>query len=254
MFVKRLLLLIPLVLVLFLIQSYFWVPTYENQAAGNPDRLVTYIEGSSGDAKILNPILNADSASSSIVSQVFEGLLDLDELLNLRGRLALDWQITERAYVLVNPEHRYPDGTAVTGTNLFQKIHGAWKSGTLEGLKDLVQSVELLPAVQRSETLSLLLPNTDGKPQLKNISVTIDVPERVAITLSQVDQDLFERLKPILGKQYFEHFPYHQRIHPQGIRTEGVGRTAHGKISGHSSRGRTQSDHCVSSSSGCEVP
>ena len=130
MIVKRLLLFIPLVLLLLLLQSYFWVPTYENQAAGNPDRLVTYIEGSSGDAKILNPILNADSASSGIVSHVFEGLLDLDENLNLRGRLATDWEITERAYLSVNPYQRFPDGTEVTGTTLFQKIHEAWKTGT----------------------------------------------------------------------------------------------------------------------------
>ena len=74
---KRWLLLAPLLLTVFLLQSYFWVPTYEKQATGNPDRLVTYIEGSIGDAKILNPILNADSASSSIVGYVFEGLLDL---------------------------------------------------------------------------------------------------------------------------------------------------------------------------------
>ncbi len=215
MLVKRLLLFIPLVLVLFLVQSYFWVPTYEHQSAGNPDRLVTYIEGSSGDAKILNPILNADSASSSIVSQVFEGLLDLDENLKLRGRLATDWQITERAYVLVNPRQRFPDGTGVTGSRLFQKIHAAWKAGTLGGSKDLVQTVELLPSGQRSKTLSLLLPDAEGKPQVKDISVTIDVPERVALSLSQVDQDLFDRLKPILGERYFEHFPYQDLIHPQ---------------------------------------
>ncbi len=215
MFVKRLLLFIPLTLVLFLVQSYFWVPTYENQAAGNPDRLVTYIEASSGDAKILNPILNADSASSNIVSHVFEGLLDLDEDLKLRSRLATDWQITERAYVLVNPHHRFPDGTEVTGSKLFQKIHQAWKAGTIEGLQDRVQSIELLPSGQRSETISLLLPNAEGKPQLKDLSVTIDVPERVAFTLSEVDQDLFDRLKPILGERYFEHFPYDELIHPQ---------------------------------------
>ena len=125
MFVKRLLLFIPLVLVVLLVQSYFWVPTYENQAAGNPGRLVTYIEASSGDAKFLNPILSADSSSSSIVSQVFEGLLDLDENLNLRGRLATDWQISEQAYLLVNPNHRFPDGTEVTGTTLLQRIQKA---------------------------------------------------------------------------------------------------------------------------------
>ena len=71
--VKRWLILVPVILSLFLLQSYFWVPTYEKQAVGNPNRLVTYIEGSIGDARILNPILNADSASSQIVSEVFEG-------------------------------------------------------------------------------------------------------------------------------------------------------------------------------------
>ncbi|UCH91033.1 MAG: peptide ABC transporter substrate-binding protein [Nitrospirota bacterium] len=213
MFVKRLLLFIPLVLVFLLVQSYFWVPTYENQAAGNPDRLVTYIEGSSGDAKILNPILNADSSSSAIVSQVFEGLLDLDENLALRGRLATDWQITERAFLAVNPHQRFPDGTEVTGARLFQKIHEAWEAGTEEGLKDYVQSLELLPAIQREETISLLLPNAEGRPQLKDVPVTVKVPERVAFTLSQVDQDLFDRLKPILGEQYFDHFPYDEMIY-----------------------------------------
>ncbi len=213
MTVKRLLLFIPLFLLLLLLQSYFWVPTYENQASGNPNRLVTYIEGSIGDAKILNPILNADSASSTIVSQVFEGLLDLDENLNLRGRLATDWQISERAYLLVNPHHRFPDGTEVTGARLFQKIHEAWETGT--ELKGYVQSMELLPAMEKEESLSLLVPSGEGRPQLKDVSVMIDVPERVAFTLPQVDQDLFERLKPILGEQYFEHFPYDQSIHPQ---------------------------------------
>jgi ABC-type transport system substrate-binding protein len=215
MIVKRLLLFIPLVLILLLLQSYFWVPTYENQAAGNPDRLVTYIEGSSGDAKILNPILNADSSSSSIVSQVFEGLLDLDENLDLRGRLATDWQISERAYLVVNPHHRFPDGAEVTGVRLFQKIQEAWKTGTDEGLNKAVQSLELLPATQREDAISLLLPNAEGRPQLQDVRVAVHVPERVAFTLSQVDQDLFDRLKPIVGEQYFEHFPYDEAIHPQ---------------------------------------
>ena len=212
MFVKRLLLFIPLVLVLVLLQSYFWVPTYENQAAGNPNRLVTYIEGSSGDAKILNPILNADSSSANIVGHVFEGLLDLNEDLDLRGRLATDWKISEQAYLLVNPYHRFPDGTEVTGTTLFHRIQQAWLTGADEGLKTFVQSLELLPSTQREQTISLLLPNPDGKPQLKDVAVTVNVPARVAFTLSQVDQDLFDRLKPVLGEHYFEHFPFNDMI------------------------------------------
>ena len=133
MTIKRLLLVVPLVLSVFLLQSYFWVPTYDKQATGNPDRLVTYIEGSIGDAKILNPILNADSASSDIVRHVFEGLLDLDENLMLRGRLATDWTITERAYLLVNQRNRFPDGVEVTGKKLLQRINSALSNTPTRG-------------------------------------------------------------------------------------------------------------------------
>lgn len=222
MLIKRLLLLIPLILVLFLLQSFFWVPTYENQAAGNPNRLVTYIEGSSGDAKILNPILNADSASSNIVSQVFEGLLDLDEQLNLRGRLATDWSITERAYLLVNPHHRFPDGQEVTGPQLLQRLIQAKKGGVLREMPELDQPLALLPASERTETVSLLLADEKGKPRVVEVPVTVRVPERIAFSLKAVDQDLFVRLEPVLGERYFEHFPYEAWIHPQGMVSQEV--------------------------------
>ena len=40
---RRFLILVPLVLSLLLLQSYFWVPTYDEQARGNPGRLEEYI-------------------------------------------------------------------------------------------------------------------------------------------------------------------------------------------------------------------
>ena len=85
---RRFLILVPLALSLLLLQSYFWVPTYDEQARGNPGRLEEYINASIGDASILNPILSADSASSEIDNQVFEGLIDRDENLRFRGRVA----------------------------------------------------------------------------------------------------------------------------------------------------------------------
>ena len=68
--------LLETVVVLALIQAYFWVPTYESQLTGNPERARKIVEASIGDAKILNPILNADSSSSKIASLVFDGLLE----------------------------------------------------------------------------------------------------------------------------------------------------------------------------------
>ena len=106
---KRILIFAPLLLTLVLLQSYFWVPTYEQQAKGNPDRLNQYINASIGDAAILNPILSADSASSEIEGKVFDGLLDRDEDLNFRGRLAQTWRVYEEAYFYINAAADIPN-------------------------------------------------------------------------------------------------------------------------------------------------
>ncbi|MGD9022181.1 MAG: peptide ABC transporter substrate-binding protein, partial [Deltaproteobacteria bacterium] len=98
---RRALILAPTVLILFLLHSYFWVPTYEQQTRGNPDRLNEHITASIGDASVLNPILLADSASNDIASLVFEGLIDRDEELQFRGRLATSWEIHEEAFFCV---------------------------------------------------------------------------------------------------------------------------------------------------------
>ncbi len=212
MTLKRLLIFIPLLLIAVLLQSYFWVPTYKNQTTGNPQRLRKYIEGSTADAQILNPILNADTASSNITGYVFEGLLDLDENLNLRGRLATDWHITENAYLLVNPQKRLPDGTPATGPELVQRITRALESGKLPELTGVLLSVRLLPPESWTQTLTLAEKDSQGRPASAKITVTVEVPERLAFSLSRVDQDFFPRLQPILGEQYLEDFPYEQHL------------------------------------------
>ncbi|GAG46981.1 unnamed protein product, partial [marine sediment metagenome] len=84
------------------------MPTYEEQTKGNPERLNEYIAGSIGDASLLNPILTADSASSSIENMVFEGLIDRDEQLRFRGRLATSWEVLEEAFFYVNKSSGIP--------------------------------------------------------------------------------------------------------------------------------------------------
>ncbi len=207
---KRWLLLAPLLLIVFLLQSYFWVPTYERQATGNPQRLVTYIEGSSGDAKILNPILNADSSSSNIVGHVFEGLLDLDENLNLRGRLATDWRISEQAYLLVSPSNRFPDGAEVTGRRLANRIRAALQDEAFPALADNIKDIQVLPPSSLTRKIPIREKGEDGKPQRSEVELTFNRPERVAFSLRRVDQDFFTRLAPIIGDRYVEHFPYEQ--------------------------------------------
>ena len=212
MTLKRVLLLVPLLLTVSLLQSYLWVPTYDKQATGNPGRLVTYIEGSSGDAKILNPILNADSASSNIVGHVFEGLLDLDENLSLRGRLATDWKISEKGYLLVNKQNRFPDGQEVTGKRLMTRLKEALAQGLLPEIQTHLQSLVLLPSKQRVQSISIPVEGQKGAPTFSEIQITIDIPERIELTLDHVDQDLFERIKPIIGDRYFKHFSQEEYI------------------------------------------
>ncbi len=209
---KRWLLLAPLLLTIFLLQSYLWVPTYDKQTTGNPQRLVTYVEASSGDAEILNPILNADTASSKIVDFVFEGLLDLDEQLNLRGRLASDWTISENAYLLVGPSSRFPDGTEVTGARLAARVRAALAQEAFAALAANVRTLEVLPPASVTHTVPIQERSEAGRAGRKEMVVTVHVPERVAFALRRVDQDFFQRLLPIIGDRYLMHFPYERYV------------------------------------------
>ena len=212
------LILAPLALVALLLQSYFWVPSYETQAVGNPARLRTYIEGSIGDAKILNPILNADSASSQITGLVFDGLLDLDENLNLRGRLATDWSVTETAYLVARPDRRLADGSPATAARLIAAIADARAAGGLAGLDGTLLSMQPLTAQTRTETLSL--PAADEPGGVVEVDVTLRVPPRVEFSLARVDQDFFARLEPVLGEGYFDDFPYAAHVAPDGTASD----------------------------------
>ncbi len=201
--IKWFLILAPTLLSLALIQSYFWVPTYESQSKGNPERVRKFIEASIGDAKILNPVLHSDSASGRIVDMVFEGLLDHDENLNLRGILAEEWTITEKAYLIVNTEAHFPDGTPITANTMLSRIKAAIEKGSLGALKALVEDITLLPKEQRIEEQAI--PGKDGKPV--SIQVKLHIPERIQFSLRRVDQHFFEQLEPIIGSDYQKKAP-----------------------------------------------
>ena len=206
---KRILILAPLVLMLVLIQSYFWVPTYEQQARGNPNRLEEFINASIGDATVLNPILSAESASSEIEEKVFEGLIDRDKDLRFRGRLATGWKIYEKAYFYIN------ETAAVAGLG-----HPAPRQviGLLEDFKkkknllppelnktlDNIKAVSLIP--QRTFNVDRVKKGPEGAKGNARIKIRVFAPARIELTLEAVDQDLFANLTHILGKNYFTGF------------------------------------------------
>ncbi len=206
---RRILIIAPVVLIVVLLQSYFWVPTYEQQTRGNPDRLKKYITGSIGDASILNPILSADSASSTIETMVFEGLIDRDEDLRFRGRLASNWNIYEEAYFQVNEFVNIPglnrsDPQAVADLIKDAKVKRNISHPKLRDSLDRITGISVLPP--RNFTVIKQLKSANGSKE--NIEVKIDVaaPARIKLELNQVDQDLFQNLTTLLGGNYFSLF------------------------------------------------
>ncbi len=206
---RRVLIFAPIFLTLVLLQSYFWVPTYEQQTRGNPERLNQYIMGSIGDASILNPILSADSASSTINGMVFEGLIDRDEQLRFRGRLATSWDVYEEAYFYVNKSARVP-GLQIAGPKeLVSFLKNAKQNESLApaNLKeslDHISDISFIPPHKFVVTRQEKDPTAKDKKIDVNISVT--APARIKLVLDRVDQDLFQNLAHLLGSSYFKSF------------------------------------------------
>lgn len=196
---RKILILLPVLVTLVLFQSYFWVPTYEQQSKGNPHRLDDFITGSIGDASLLNPILSSDAASSEIEARVFEGLIDRDEELRLRGRLATHWEITEDAYFHVNDRANIPGLGRATARQLAAFL----EKKRLESW-DHITGISVLPP--REIKITRPAPDTGDRAKSKDVRVSIHGPARVKISLKRVDPDLFEKLATLLGPDYFTSF------------------------------------------------
>ncbi|MGD8369552.1 MAG: ABC transporter substrate-binding protein [Desulfobacterales bacterium] len=211
MTIRRFLIIAPLAVLAVLLQSYFWVPTYEEQTRGNPERLGTFITALNGDASVLNPILSADTASSSIESMVYEGLIDRDENLRFRGRLAESWEISEVAFFYVVAD-RPPAGSNDPSPAAVARL-----------LRSAAESTESLPEpVRRSleniQRITIEPPRRFTAPYRTSagaeIELEVSAPARVRLELAHVDPDLFERLSQVLGDTYFSAFSPDRYIEP----------------------------------------
>jgi len=196
----------PIVLALALAQSYFWVPTYEEQARGNPGRLEEFIHASIGDASILNPILSSDSASSEINGLVFEGLIDRDANLRFRGRVAERWTLSEEAYFFVGGQVQ-PPGAAEPGAqgvaallNAARARPEAYPPAAQAALANIAGvEVEAGRAFETTRRVAA------GASPIE-VAVRAAAPPRVKLRLREVDQDLFDRLADVLGPEVFASF------------------------------------------------
>lgn len=190
---KLALLVAPTLVSAFLLQSYFWVPTFDDQARGDPGRLTRYISASIADASILNPTLAADTASGEVTGLVFEGLIGRDLDLAFRGRVAESWRTFQEAYLFADEAVRLPDGTPARPDVLLARLRAARAAGA-PALR-AVDAMEALPA--ESVTLQVLPPGAGAAA--RPVPVTVRRPARIKFTLQAVDQDFFARLDGLLG-------------------------------------------------------
>ncbi len=197
-----------------LLQSYFWIPTYEEQARGHPGRLEEFINASIGDASILNPILSADAASSEIENLVFEGLIDRDENLRFRGRVAEAWSVFEEAYFYVNAAASLPGATGSDADSVAAYLRALQVQPNalppeLHATFDNITDIAVLPA--RTETIRRKGPAA-GSSEAADLEVRLAFPARIKLALQEVDQDLFRHLARVLGDDYFRAFPFRRHI------------------------------------------
>jgi ABC-type transport system substrate-binding protein len=206
---RRILIYTPVLLIVLLLQSYFWVPTYEQQTRGNPERFGEYFTASIGDATILNPILSADASSSEIERKVFEGLIDYDQNLHFRGRLASSWKVYEEAYFYVNETAEIPGRGPATPQQIVDLLNAARKRNNT-ALKDIqetlsnIGSISLIPP--RKWTESRQPKSGDNERFNGQFKINVSAPARIKLVLNQVDSDLFENLALVLGEDYFTAF------------------------------------------------
>jgi ABC-type transport system substrate-binding protein len=199
---------------LALLQSFFWVPTYEEQARGNPGRLEEFINASIGDASILNPILSADSASSEIENLVFEGLIDRDENLRFRGRVAESWTVSEDAYFFVNAAQPIPgaagsDPEAVAGYLKALQLRQQSLPVPVQRALGNIQAIAVAPA--RTDAIRRKRPAAAGREPV-DLQIQVTAPARIKLSLREVDQDLFTHLAAVLGQEYFSSFQPRRHI------------------------------------------
>ncbi len=210
MTIRKILIFTPILIILLLLQSYLWVPTYEEQTRGNPKRINDYITGSIGDAHILNPILASDSASLNITGMVFEGLIDRDEELRFRGRLATSWDIYEQAFFYINEKVYVPGAGKASAGDVVKRLQEAKRQDLaavpkLKASLDNIREILIIPA--REFLVARQLQRTKQEGGEIELKIRVRAPDRIKLVLHEVDQDLFANLSNILGEDYFRSFP-----------------------------------------------
>ncbi|PLY02673.1 MAG: peptide-binding protein [Desulfuromonas sp.] len=92
-----------------------------NEEAPEPAYGDTFIEASLGDASVLLPVISSDSASSSVNSQLYNGLVRYDKDFRIEGELAESWEISADDLTItfhLRKDVKWHDGTPFTSADV----------------------------------------------------------------------------------------------------------------------------------------
>lgn len=217
MLTRRILTILPVAVIVVLLQSAFWVPTYDRQDIGGDARLRTFITSSIGDAKFTNPIISTDAASLDIAALVYEGLLDIDENMEWQGALAEAWSTTSIATLALIDGRTLPDGSPATQESVLRILRGAEIPGNGSDpaagpLGASLSSIRTLPPETVERIESITITDDEGKPASADLRITIALPTRVQFDLDRVVPDLEARLEALLGEALFAPVDLRSRI------------------------------------------
>lgn len=115
-----------------------------------------------GEPSSLNPIQQADAAASQVFSTIFNGLLKLDENLEIAGDLAKSWLLTQTTTVVFKD-----DKAAADAAKLVTSWRGEWEAWHLEAATadgNLLKLAFTLPGLDASEKIVARLPGQNLAP------------------------------------------------------------------------------------------
>ncbi|MCA8939967.1 MAG: hypothetical protein KDB07_09170, partial [Planctomycetes bacterium] len=142
MFVKKMLIFMPIAFLIFLAQSVFWVPMGE-AVASNESRLNRHIIYLSGDPSSMNPRISGSATDSDVYAYIIESLFTSDGNFRTEYELCDRAQIREEIVIYLDPKmdeeaiisgldahlkERYPDTfDRIDGSASYRKhMHQGW--------------------------------------------------------------------------------------------------------------------------------
>jgi len=124
MFLRRLILGLPLALVAFFFVAFVTV------RLSAPRKLNQFVSGSIGEPETLNPILSTTVSAAEVEGHVFNGLVRYNEDLELEGDLARSWEVRQRSRLFFRSE-----AEAAAALRRVEAHRPEWPALSLEGVE-----------------------------------------------------------------------------------------------------------------------